>query len=169
MTHRFWRPAGAAAVLALGLVAAAQAPARAEEGVKAGVLTCNVASGWGFVFGSSKELRCNYDPGNGKVERYTGEIRKFGVDIGYSGSGVIVWGVVAPTSNVAPGALAGDYGGATGSAAVGVGVGANVLFGGFKKSIALQPVSFEGMKGVNVAAGIASMTLKAAGPVKPAG
>ena len=162
------RTIAGAAALALGFAAATGA-AEAAEGVKAGVLTCNVASGWGMIFGSTKDLNCSYDAGNGKIERYTGEIRKFGVDIGYSGSGVIVWGVVAPSTNVAPGALAGDYTGATGSAAVGVGVGANVLFGGFKNSISLQPVSIEGMKGLNVAGGIASMTLKAAGPAKPAG
>jgi hypothetical protein len=44
------------------------------------------------------------------------------------------------------------------SASVGVGVGANVLFGG-GNSISLQPLSIEGNKGVNVAGGIAEMTL----------
>ena len=62
-----------------------------------------------------------------------------------------------------PGALAGDYGGATASATVGVGAGANVLVGGSNKQITLQPVSVEGSVGLNVAAGIASVTLK---PVK---
>ena len=38
----------------------------------------------------------------------------------------------------------------------------NVLVGGFDKSITLQPVSVEGDKGLNVAAGIASITLHAA-------
>ena len=40
-----------------------------------------------------------------------------------------------------------------------VGVGANVLFGGFGNSISLQPLSIEGSKGFNVAGGIAEMTL----------
>ena len=155
------RTVASAAALALGLAVGSGA-AEAAEGVKAGVLTCNVASGWGFVFGSTKNLNCTYDAGKGAVERYVGEIRKFGVDIGYSGSGVIVWGVVAPTADVGKGALAGEYGGAAGSAAVGVGVGVNVLFGGFKNSIALQPVSVEGMKGLNVAGGIAALTLRPA-------
>ena len=70
--------------------------------------------------------------------------------------------MVAPTADLGRGALAGDYGGATGSAAVGVGVGVNVLFGGFKDSIALQPVSISGMKGLNVAGGVAALTLRAA-------
>jgi hypothetical protein len=40
-----------------------------------------------------------------------------------------------------------------------VGVGVNVLFGGFGNSISLQPLSIEGSKGFNVAGGIAEMTL----------
>jgi hypothetical protein len=83
------------------------------------------------------------------------------VDIGYLQGGVIVWGVLAPTTDLKAGALAGDYGGATGGASVGVGVDANVLVGGFGKSITLQPISVEGDKGLNVAAGIASITLHA--------
>jgi Protein of unknown function (DUF992) len=75
---------------------------------------------------------------------------------------VLVWGVVAPSSDVRSGALEGDYAGASASATVGVGVGANVLVGGLDKSIALQPLSVEGNKGLNVAAGIGSISLKAA-------
>ena len=137
-------------------------PAMADPaaGVKAGVLTCNVDSGWGFVFGSSKELKCTYAQPNAKPERYVGTISKFGVDIGYSASGIIVWGVFAPTGDVAPGSLGGDYGGATGGAAVIGGVSANVLVGGFNHSMTLQPLSIEGYTGVNVAAGIAVLNLK---------
>ncbi len=136
-------------------------PAKADTTVKAGVLTCNVESGWGFVFGSSRDLKCNYSGSGGRHEHYSGHIAKYGVDIGYLEGGVIVWGVVAPTADLKAGALAGDYGGATGGASVGVGGGANVLVGGFNRSIALQPVSVEGDKGLNVAAGIAAVTLHA--------
>jgi hypothetical protein len=34
------------------------------------------------------------------------------------------------------------------------------LVGGFKNSIALQPVSVEGQNGLNVAAGVAELSLK---------
>lgn len=146
----------------LSVAALGGSPALAQSGVAAGVLTCDVASGWGFVFGSSKSLKCTYSNGN-HSERYTGSISKFGVDIGYTQSSVIVWTVFAPSSDVAKGALAGTYVGATGSAAVGGGVGANVLVGGGDKSISLQPVSFSGGTGLNVAAGIAGITLKSSG------
>jgi len=128
--------------------------------VRAGYLTCHVASGWGFIFGSSRDLKCAYTRDKNYTEYYTGSITKFGADIGYLSSGVILWAVVAPTTELGQGALAGHYGGATASVALGVGAGANVLVGGFKKSIALQPVSIEGQNGLNVAAGVAQLTLK---------
>ena len=149
-----------AAILALGAFALG-APAKADTTVKAGVLTCNVDSGWGFIFGSSRDLKCNYSGSGGRHEHYSGHIAKYGVDIGYLQGGVIVWGVVAPTTDLKAGALAGDYGGATAGASVGVGGNANVLVVGFNRSIALQPVSVEGDKGLNVAAGIAAVTLHA--------
>ena len=150
-------------IAAAGLALAAMTtgvPAAEEGGVKAGILTCDVASGWGFVFGSSRELKCTYSHDHGSTEHYAGHIRKFGVDLGYQGAAVIAWAVVAPTSDIGKGSLAGDYGGAAGSAAVGGGVGANVLIGGMQKSFTLQPVSFEGTTGLNVAGGIAQMTLE---------
>jgi uncharacterized protein DUF992 len=73
---------------------------------------------------------------------------------------VLVWAVFAPSSDVRAGALQGDYAGATASATVGVGLGANVLIGGLDKSIALQPLSVEGNRGLNVAAGIGAISLK---------
>jgi len=133
-------------------------PAQAQA-VKAGIMTCNVAGGFGFIFGSSRAVNCTFAPGSAAPQHYVGAINKFGVDIGYVEGAVMAWAVLAPTNNPAPGLLAGTYVGATGSASVGVGVGANVLFGGFGNSISLQPLSIEGSKGFNVAGGIAEMTL----------
>lgn len=148
----------AAAAAALALVPAQAAP----HGVRVGELTCNVASGWGFVFGSSKDLHCTYHGNGTHYEHYTGSVSKFGVDVGYTTGGVLVWGVFAPTSDLRKGSLSGDYVGASAQATVGVGVGANALVGGFDKSIALQPLSVEGSKGLNVAAGIGSISLQEA-------
>jgi len=136
----------------------------AEGGVKTGFLTCNVASGFGFIFGSSRDVNCTYSPAAGKGETYKGKITKFGVDIGYLNAAVMVWAVFAPTADLKPGSLAGDYAGVTGSATVGVGAGANVLVGGSNNSFTLQPVSIEGSTGLNVAAGIASLTLESVKP-----
>lgn len=150
------------ALAAIGLAATTQTHAASGGGVKVGTLSCHVSSGWGLVFGSSRELACTFSGSEGKVEHYKGSISKFGVDVGYKQAGVIVWTVLAPGGEIGPGALAGSYGGATASAAVGVGLGANALVGGSGDNIALQPLSIEGMTGLNVAAGIAGMKLEAA-------
>jgi hypothetical protein len=52
--------------------------------------------------------------------------------------------------------------GGSGDIAIGVGAGANVLVGGSNNSVALQPLSIEGQVGVNLALGIAALTLVAA-------
>lgn len=155
---------GALAATAVGLLtlgAGIAAQAETPKGVNIGSLTCSVAGGTGFVFGSSKELDCILAKPNGAAERYTGTIKKYGVDIGFTKQAHIVWLVFAP-GQVANGALAGDYVGPTASASVGVGVGANVLIGGGNNQVSLQPVSVEGNVGLNVAAGLAGVSLKAA-------
>jgi hypothetical protein len=147
---------------ALALAAGAfglPAPAHAQW-VRAGVLSCNVSSGFGFVFGSSRSLNCTFTgAGGGPPEHYVGSINRFGVDIGFIQGGVLVWTVLAPTAAVAPCSLAGNYGGVTAQATVGVGLGANVLVGGSANSIALQPLSIEGTTGLNAAAGVAQISL----------
>jgi hypothetical protein len=150
----------ASAIVALtGLAALAGTASAQGSAVKVGNLTCNVSSGFGFIFGSSKALNCTYAGVGGRYEHYTGTINKFGADIGYTSGGVLVWTVVAPVGVMQPGALAGSYAGGTASATVGVGVGANALVGGSNNTVALQPLSIEGNQGLNVAAGIASITL----------
>ena len=57
----------------------------------------------------------------------------------------MIWGVVAPTNNAGPGALAGDYVGATATVAAGLGVGANALVGGYKDSGVGRDLGLEAM------------------------
>ncbi len=150
----------AAAGLAISGLPLMSQPAQAAVGVQAGVLTCNVAGGAGFIFGSDHAVACTYSGNGGRIEHYSGNISKFGVDIGYTKGGVLMWAVLAPTHNPPPDALAGDYGGVTAGASVGVGAAANLLVGGSNHQISLQPLSVEGEKGLNVAAGIAQITLR---------
>lgn len=157
----------AAAVVAGSLVGlsaqaqtvAAQPTAPPRSGVNVGSLNCTVAGGVGFIFGSSKELSCIFYRDDGQAERYFGTVKKFGIDIGFTKEAHIVWLVFAP-GRVEQGALVGDYVGATASATVGLGVGANVLIGGGQRQISLQPVSVEGSVGLNVAVGIGEITLR---------
>ena len=148
----------AAAIAAVALSPPFALPAHAQGGVQVGTLTCNAAGSVGFIFGSTNQLSCTFSA-PGRTEHYNGQISKFGVDIGFTQGGVLVWTVFAPTGQLGRGSLAGTYGGATAGATVGVGVGANALIGGNNNTISLQPLSIETNQGLNVAAGIASMTL----------
>ena len=164
------RPATtAAATLLLTLAAACTQPpppatpgapqAANRSGVNVGYLNCSAAGGVGFVFGSSRTLNCLFTRTDGIGERYEGTIRRFGVDIGFTRESTAVWMVFAPGS-IAPGALAGEYAGASAQGTVGVGIGANVLLGGSSNQITLQPVSVEGSVGLNAAAGLAAVSLR---------
>jgi Protein of unknown function (DUF992) len=87
-------------VLAIVAVTLSAVPnARADQATtKIGYLSCNIASGWGVIFGSSRDLDCTYTSavsGQPEVEHYKGSITKFGADIGYLASGVILWAVSA--------------------------------------------------------------------------
>jgi Protein of unknown function (DUF992) len=143
------------------LAAAAFAtPAAAQARVEVGVLRCTVEGGVGLIIGSSKGMSCVFRR-RGADEFYTGRVSKIGLDIGITKRTVISWGVFATTANVPPASLAGVYGGLSAEATVGVGIGANALIGGSRKSIILQPLSVQGQTGLNIAAGIAGMRLRA--------
>lgn len=147
-----------ASLLALALPLAA--PAEAKTGIKSGILDCDVSAGIGLIIGSSKSVRCTFK-GGGRVEHYEGKIGKLGIDIGATGKASMAWVVFAP-GKINRGALEGTYTGASAQATAIAGLGANVLVGGFKKSINLQPLSVQGQTGLNVAAGLASLTLHSA-------
>lgn len=149
----------------LASVTATHAMSDEIERVEAGVLNCVVKGGTGFVFGSTKDLSCTFDPvGDERAnETYFGAISKFGLDIGATGQGVITWAVLAPTEDVRePGALAGAYRGVSAEASVGAGVGANALLGGSSETIVLQPISVTAQTGVNFALAVSQIELRTA-------
>jgi Protein of unknown function (DUF992) len=150
-------------VLAVGLIAGSVGVANAE-GLKVGTLNCDEAAGYGLIFSSSRDLKCVFSPADkaAKPERYTGAIKKYGVDIGYVGGAVLLWAVVSSDGKLSPGALAGSYGGVGAAAAWAGGLGANVLLGGSNKGYALQPLNIEGIAGLNIAAGVVEVELKPA-------
>jgi hypothetical protein len=69
-------------------------------------------------------------------------------------------GRIMPTQGPSQGSLAGTYGGASGEIDVGIGVGANALWGGSGRSVALQPISVEGSVGLDVTLGVSALTLQ---------
>jgi len=147
----------ATAAAALGVAAL---PANAQNRVAAGTLSCAVAPGVSFIFGSTRQVNCIYYGTNGVAERYVGEIDRWGVDIGYTNAATMMWAVLAGTQAVAPGTLSGTYVGVSAAVTPGVGGAANVLVGGSNKTISLQPVSVEGNTGLNLAAGVGALILR---------
>jgi hypothetical protein len=148
----------ASAAVAIALTVASAEPAAAQR-VKAGLLTCDVSAGIGLIIGSQKQVACIFTPDQpAPQEAYGGAITKFGLDIGVTAGGVMVWAVFTETV-AGPGFLAGDYIGASGEATVAAGLGANVLIGGSNRTVALQPVSVGGQIGLNLAVGVASLHL----------
>jgi hypothetical protein len=146
--------------LALGFVTAIGGAA-AQDRVKAGTLVCDVSGGIGMIIASQKQVQCAFNPDlPGPREAYFGTISKFGLDIGATSGGQMVWAVWAPSSS-GFGALAGTYTGATAEATAVVGLGANALIGGSNRTVALQPLSVTGQTGLNLAAGVASLELRA--------
>ena len=152
----------AAAVSFMSIVPAFAASDQAQE---VGRLECIIHGGVGMIVGSSKKLDCTYTPSDPNIpkEDYVGRVTKIGLDVGVTGKSVMQWLVLAPTkSGYGPGALAGDYTGATAEATAGVGVGANALVGGSQNSVALQPLSVQGQTGLNIQAGLEGLELRSA-------
>ena len=161
-TKSFARKSAGAAALVTALAVLSASPAAATY-VKAGVLTCNVGPSVGLIITQRKDMTCTFAPTNSAVEHYNGTLRKFGLAVGATGQGVIVWAVLSAVSGAPPhGALAGDYGGASAEASVIVGVGANILVGGSNSTFALQPLSVEGQIGLDFAVGISNLVLTSA-------
>lgn len=145
----------AAAALAVSAI-----PANAQTRVAAGTLSCSVAPGVSFVFGSTRQVNCIYYGSNGIAERYIGEISRWGVDLGYTNAATMMWAVLAPTSTIPPGTLAGNYAGVSAAVTPGIGGAANVLVGGSGRTVSLQPVSVDGNTGLNLAAGVGELILR---------
>ena len=146
----------ASAILALPAAAQDKAP-----GVQVGKLTCAVEGETNFIVGSTTKLGCNYKPvGGGPVEYYSGMVKEYGLDIGKTDDATLIWGVLAPSADMEPGALAGEYAGVTAGASLGAGLKANALVGGLDKSIALNPFSVESQTGTNLTIGVSRLSLQ---------
>jgi hypothetical protein len=148
-------------VLAFAALALAIGPgaAFAQSTVKVGTLECDVSAGVGMFLVQKQTMKCLFKTDDGKSEAYTGKIDEYGVAIGKVEAGQLIWGVIAPAKGLPKGALAGSYGGVGAEATVGAGLGANVLVGGTGRAFSLQPLSVEGQTGINIAAGVTTVTL----------
>ena len=123
-------------------------------------MTCKGQGGVGLILGSKEKLICTYEPANGGNNiAFDGAITRVGLDIGVKGKSVIIWAVLASTSQLKGEAFKGKFAGVAADASLGLGAGAQVLVGGNNKGVVLQPLSVKGQTGVNVAVGVAGLTL----------
>jgi hypothetical protein len=152
------------AIIVISALIFASASAAHAERFRVGRLICTTTPRVGLVLGSAQELECIFNGVNPPRQYvYDGRIRRVGVDLGVTSAGVLTWAVFARNSRVRSGSLRGSYVGASANVAVGPGLGANVLIGGSRRSIVLQPLSIERSIGLNVAAGVTNLTLSARG------
>jgi hypothetical protein len=109
--------ASIAASIALATLLAGPA-ANAQTRVEVGILNCSASSSTGYIIASTKYLRCHFKR-SGRDEYYRGTVSKFGIDIGSTKQTAISWAVLAPTANLPPRSLNGNYGGVGAEATVG--------------------------------------------------
>ena len=151
------------AAIAGALVCAIALPAHAER-FRVGRLLCGSTPRIGLGLGSAQSLRWVFHARNSHRQYvYAGRIRRAGIDIGVTSAGVLSWAVFARNSRIGPSTLRGNYVGASGNVAVGPGLGVNVLIGGSRRTIVLQPLSVERTIGFNLAAGVTNPTLDSRG------
>jgi hypothetical protein len=137
-------------------------PALAQtQRVRVGGLTCNAGPRAGLMLGSRRDLQCIFrSDETGQRYAYAGKIRRIGLDVGITRGRQLFWAVFAPATNVRRQTLRGRYRGASGNFAFGIGVGANVLIGGSRRAISLQPLLIESQIGINLALGVTDLSLQ---------
>jgi hypothetical protein len=135
----------------------------------AGMLECNVSGGVGAVVTSTKSLACTFTPVNGTPENYDGSLSTLGLDVGFTDSAHLSWAVAMADLSPRPFPLAGSYAGATAGVAVGPGAKANTLVGTNGIGISLQPLSVATQTGLDLSAGVGSLTLTPVLPPPPTG
>ena len=113
-----------------------------------------------MIFTQKQTMTCVFTPSSAAPpEPYLGRVDEFGVALGAVNERHLVWGVIAPSTGVPRGALSGTYSGVGVQATAGAGVGANALIGGSGRAFSLQPISVQGQTGLNLAAGVVTVTL----------
>src|SRR6516164_8194459 len=130
---------------------AAQAP---QSWTLVGSLDCRVDPNVGFTVPGHQSMRCLFTPTAPiPSEAYAGALNTSDQNPGINIGSVLGFAVLAPTTGLSPGSLAGEYVGVSGEAGIGVGAGPNVLLGGSNRTVALQPSSLQGSITLNVVAG----------------
>jgi len=128
------------------------------------MLTCKLNPSIGFVIFGHQSMECRFTQNPPfPPQAYEGALN---IDLGVTAGGALGWAVFAPTAGPPPGALAGEYVGASGDIGLGLGAGANMLVGGSERRFAPQPVSVEGSVAIDVTVGLSGLQLRGSLGVK---
>ena len=109
---------GACSAFAATLFGFALTTMPAHAYVEAGMLNCRSLGTAGYIVVSARTFDCIFIPSSGAPPQYyQGNVQRFGAQIGFTNDVALGWAVLAATSRVGPGALAGGYIGASAGAA----------------------------------------------------
>lgn len=142
-------------------------PQASDGRIELGYLNCAYVDGTSVIIKSDRLFECTFDPASAErpTEKYEATISSYGVDLMVTDDKTLRWAVLAPSNFNDRGVLEGSYGGVSADAALGYSVGADVLVGGLKESVALQPVAVSTGEGLGAAVGYEQMTLTFEGVV----
>ena len=159
LNRRLRNTAIAAVIAALAFVMIVKPADAQPRRIQVGTLTCSVSACVGLIVRSQRNVRCQFkgQPGAPK-ETYTGTMTRVGLDVGVTTGGAMIWAVFSDANRYA-GMLTGTYTGASAEVSVAAGLGANVLVGGSNRTVALRPLSVQGERGLDIAAGIGQLEL----------
>ncbi|MGC2780421.1 MAG: DUF992 domain-containing protein [Bradyrhizobium sp.] len=153
--------------IALMVMIAPLAQAHQGRPMRAGVLECEGRRTSGKLVMSQARLRCVFRSQGREPERYVAKVRRYGLDLGLTDETRMAWAVNAPVNDFGRSELRGRYGGLAANAAALFGFGGSFLVRGSDRSAALQPISFQGQTGLNLAAGITEVELVPLLPIHP--
>ena len=136
-----------------------------EEGVKVCSLEIRATPGtrYNLIIRSAVDVEAVFTDMKGNKEYYIGEMgQKLGIDLSHKTDEELGYLVFSVASDYKHGsyAMQGKYFGSKASAAVGVGIGAQVLIGGFEKSFTLQPIAVGGVEGIGASYGMGYLYLQ---------
>ncbi|MGO4171255.1 DUF992 domain-containing protein [Bosea sp. TAF32] len=152
------------ALAAFAGLACLTSPASAQQptGPSTGRLSCTLSSPPAATVTTQKPMECRFRPRRGPLQQYTGVVRGFSMDLASIRSAAMAWRVFGPYARAPLGALTGQYS----ASGTGAGTSGHVLNGGEKNQVTLQPLPFQGHRGINVSTGVTALELTLVPPGK---
>jgi len=151
------------ALTAFAGLACLSGPALAQpSGPPTGRLSCTLSGPPAPIVTTQKPMECRFRPRRGPLQQYTGVVRGFSLDLASIRSAAMAWRVFGPYARAPLGALAGEYK----ASGTGAGTGGHLLTGGGSNEVTLQPLPFQGHRGINVATGVTALELTLVPPGK---